>query len=828
MRQLVADRQEAANAGEVFAETIRQAFVDLRDDGIGTNRLGDVLEALTVRPVFTAHPTESKRRTTLTKLARVAAMLHTLDLEVLAPETRGALEASLAEEVASLWLSDETRPNPPDVIDEVRNGIYFIDASLFDLVPVLYRELRSAVSDTFDDVDEATLARAGQFLRFGSWIGGDRDGNPNVTAQVTEATLREHQRLALRLLRRSIDAMHAHLSVSDQRGASDALHTRYAEIRSQHPDAARDLEERYPAQPHRQFLALVYQMLLATERRIDRPWRADLRPDPRAYLYAEQFVDDLETLRASLRAAGGARLADGRVLDLRVQAQVFGFHLATLDIRQHAERHDDALGEIFARYDDAWADLDEPARIDTLTHELSLRRPLTPTRLDFSDSTNETIATFRTIRRAHERIGPDAIDTYIISMTRRVSDVLAVLVLAHDAGCADGLDVVPLFETVDDLDHAEGILDQLLANPAYRAHVTRRGNHQQVMIGYSDSNKDGGYLAATWQLQRAQRRLARVADQHGVTLTLFHGRGGSIGRGGGPTNAAIRAQPPESVQGRLKVTEQGEVIAARYRDPTLAHRHLEQVVHAVITTMRPQRTPPLTPSAEQTLDELAGFAGEAYREFVHDNPALIAFLNQATPLEVISDLNIASRPARRTPGSGLGDLRAIPWVFAWTQCRLHLPAWFGVGTALHRWADGDEQRWDQLAGIASSTPLLEVTLENMEMVLAKVDTRIAGAYADLADTDVREAVMPQLLAELDRTVTGVLRVMGRDRLLAHDPTLTAILALRAPYLEPLHALQIALLRRLRTIEEANDATVRLRRAMLTATNGIAAGLRNTG
>ncbi len=828
VRQLVSERQEAAEAGEVFGETIRQAFEDLRDDGIDVDRLGEILDALSVRPVFTAHPTESKRRTTLTKLARVAATLRRLDLEMLAPETRSTLEASLAEEIASLWLSEETRPTPPGVIDEVRNGIYFIDAVLFDLVPTLYRELRTAVTDTFADADEATLQRAGRFLRFGSWIGGDRDGNPNVTAAVTEATLREHQRLALRLLRRSIDAMHAHLSVGERRGASDALLARYRELREQHPDAARELETRYPAQPHRQFLALVYQQLLATERRIDRPWRADVRPDPRAYMHAHEFVDDLAVLRASLRQAGGARLADGRVRDLQVQAQVFGFHLATLDIRQHAQVHDDALGEIFSRYDDAWADLDEQGRIDTLTHELSLRRPLTPSRLDFSETTNETVHTFRTIRRAHERIGPDAIDTYIISMTRRVSDVLAVLVLAHDARCADVLDVVPLFETVDDLDHAEDILQRLLTNPAYRAHVTRRGDHQQVMIGYSDSNKDGGYLTATWQLQRAQRRLARVADEHGVTLTLFHGRGGSIGRGGGPTNAAIRAQPPESVLGRFKVTEQGEVIAARYRDPMLAHRHLEQVVHAVVSTMRPQRTRPLTRSAEQVLDELSGLAGDAYRDFVQDNPSLMAFVHQATPLEVISDLNIASRPARRAPGAGLGDLRAIPWVFAWTQCRLHLPAWFGVGSALHRWADGDDQRWEQLAELASSTPLLDVTLQNMEMALAKVDLRIAGAYAELADIEVREAVMPKLLGEFERTVSGLLRVMGRDRLLDHDPTLAAILGLRAPYLEPLHALQVALLRRLRDSDEDDAATARLRRAMLTATNGIAAGLRNTG
>jgi phosphoenolpyruvate carboxylase len=347
------------------------------------------------------------------------------------------------------------------------------------------------------------------------------------------------------------------------------------------------------------------------------------------------------------------------------------------------------------------------------------------------------------------------------------------------------------------------------------------------MIGYSDSNKDGGYLAATWQLQRAQRAVAEVADRHGVRLTLFHGRGGSIGRGGGPANAAIRAQPPESVRGRLKLTEQGEVIAARYRDPVLAHRHLEQLIHAVLITARPDRRPRTTARVDEVMDELAGLARQAYRELVHDSPALVDYLHQATPLDAIGELNIASRPARRRSGGGLDELRAIPWGFAWTQSRVLLPAWYGVGSAFHTWVDGDEARWEELAGLVAVSPLLQVTLDNVEMALAKADLRIAGNYARLAAADVRELVFPQLAAEHERTTSALAKLTGRPHLLAHDPDLADVLRLRDPYLDPLHAVQAALLERLRAPETPREQEL-LRAGVLVATNGIAAGLRNTG
>jgi len=825
VRQLIVDRHDAAERGEPFADTILQSMRRLADRGVEAERIGEVLSGLAIRPVLTAHPTESNRRTTLTKLGRVATVLRRLDQEVLSPEVRADLERYLAEEIASLWLTAETRTRPPTVIDEVRNGLYWIDAVVFDLVPRLYREFDDAVADTYP----GTTVQVGRFLHFGSWIGGDRDGNPNVTLDVTEQTLREHQLLAIKLLRRSIDRMHAHLSVSADRGATPELTARFDELRTRLPEAAAEIVERYPAQPHRRFLALVYRVLLVTARQADRPWRADHVVDPRSYEHAEEFVTDLQLLRDSLRNAGGARIADGRVRDLQVQAEVFGFHLATLDLRQHADRHRAALSAVFARYGDTddYAALAEEDKQALLTHELSIARPLTPAVLDFDDETNETLGLFRLVRRADERLGPDAIDTYIISMTKQVSDVLAVLVMARDAGCADGLDVAPLFETVDDLERAPEVLRTLFTTEVYREHVRRRGDHQQVMIGYSDSNKDSGYLSATWQLQKAQRALAGVADEFGIALTLFHGRGGSIGRGGGPAAAAIRAQPPESVRGRLKLTEQGEIIAARYRDRALAHRHLEQLISAVLVTARPDRRKKTTDRADEVLDELAALSRSAYRELVRETPELIDYLNEATPLTAIGELNIASRPTRRHPGRGIDDLRAIPWVFAWTQCRIHLPAWYGIGYALDAWAGQDEDRWEELRDLTAASPLLRVTFDNVEMTLAKADLRIAEDYARLARPEVREPILARIKEEHDRTVRGLLRVTGHDELVAHDPELREILRLRNPYLDPLHLLQVALLQRLRHEPDNGDATT-LRQAVLVATNGIAAGLRNTG
>ncbi len=823
-RRLIEERSASAAAGTPHGETPLGALTALRDAGVAEDEVARLLADLRVRLVLTAHPTETRRRSVLAKLARSSELLRRLDTSLLAPEDEADLTRELAEEVTALWLTDETRDRAPTVVDEVRNSIFWFDASIFWVVPRVLRELRAAVAATYPSLSPE-LDRP---LTFGSWVGGDRDGNPNVTTPVTAAALDEHQRMAIGLLRRSIESMHAHLSVSQARGVSPELEERRTQLAAALGESD-GMEWRYADQPYRGFLALVHRRLGRTAAQLARPW-SERMTAPDAYRGADELLDDLRLLQVSLRSAGAGELADGRLADLVVQAEVFGFHLATLDVRLHAATLRGTVGELLERYGDLPAgSADDPdVLLPLLVRELGTPRPLTPARLDHTATTADTIELLRLVRTAHERIGPRAIDTCIVSGTEHVADVLAPLVLARDAGCADGLEIVPLLESASALRSAARLLDELLHIPAYREHVARRGEHQTVMVGYSDSNKDSGYLAANWQLQQAQVDLVRVADAHGVRLTLFHGRGGSVGRGGGPANAAIRAQPAETIRGRFAMTEQGEVIASRYRDPMLAHRHLELTLHAVLMNSAQRSSDDGTQRLGEVMDVLAETSRAAYRRGIADAPLLRRYLETATPVEAMGRLNIASRPARRSSGGGIEDLRAIPWVFAWTQSRANLPGWFGLGSAIEAWAGDDEARWAELRELTRAHPILEATLANAEMVLAKTDLSIHEDYARLAEPEVRDALLPEIRAEHARTLAALLRLREADVLLADDPALKEVLALRDPYLDPLHVIQVALLERLARGDADGPDGHLLQDAFLLATNGIAAGLRNTG
>ena len=513
------------------------------------------------------------------------------------------------------------------------------------------------------------------------------------------------------------------------------------------------------------------------------------------------------------------------------QAEIFGFHLASLDLRQDSASHASAIAEVFGRYAVAarYAEAGEDERARLLTAEILAGRPFTPHRLDFSPSTNETLDLFRLVRRAHERVGPAAVESYVVSMTRGPSDLLAVLLMARDAGVSDRLDVVPLFETVADLHAAPSTMERLFENPAYARHLAARGSVQTVMVGYSDSNKDGGYLTANWELHLAQRALAAACRKHGVALTLFHGRGGTVGRGGGPTNRAILAQPPESVGGRLRLTEQGESVTNRYSNRALARRHLEQLVHAVLVAggRRPAGTPSRGGAWEQAVKELSPLAEKAYRALVHETPALARYLRAATPLDEIERLNIGSRPARRGPAAGLADLRAIPWAFGWTQSRVTLPGWYGLGSALAGWAGDDESRWALLATMYREWAFFKTLVDNAQLALRTADMLIAAVYATLADPADKEAVFPRLEAEYRRTAAALCRVTGQRDLLDEAPWLQRSIRVRNPYIDPMNYVQVALLRRLR--ENPGEAEAEeMRDAVRLSVNGIAAGLRNTG
>jgi phosphoenolpyruvate carboxylase len=819
--------QDAAARGEPMGETIAAAVRRLRQEGVPEAAMRELVARLLVMPVFTAHPTEAKRRTVLTKLSRIADALRFLDFGSPTPEESADTMALVREEVVSLWQTEETRTYRPGVIDEVINGLYYFESTLFDLAPVIRRRLRRALEHEYPDAS----FEVGTVVRFGSWIGGDRDGNPYVTARVTEDTLREHQGLVLRLYQRALDRMRGLLSTSEGLGTSAALRDSIEADTAVLPDEARRARDRYPRQPYRVKMALVYRKLGATLESASRAWRVERRPAPGAYESPAAFVADLALVQESLLAFRGERLARGRLQTLREQAEVFGFHLATLDLRQHADVHARALGEVFARYGlgDGYAGWPEERRAELLTRELGSARPVAPAEPDFSEETNEVLSVFRVARRAHERMGGPAVDSFIVSMTRGESDVLAPLLLAQDAGCAKGLDVVPLFETVKDLHEAPRVMGRLFENPAYARHLEDRGREQPIMIGYSDSNKDGGYVSANWELHRAQRALAEVCRRHGVSLLLFHGRGGSVGRGGGPTNRAILAQPSESVGARLKLTEQGEAITNRYASRDLAERHLEQLVHAVLVTSggRSRPGPERAAAWEAMMDELSPAAEQAYRSLVHGAPALLRYFRATTPVDEIGFLNLGSRPAWRRAGGRLEDLRAIPWVFAWTQCRVVLPAWYGLGTALGEWARDDPARWEALAAAYRDWTFFRTLVDNAQLSLRKADMLIAEVYAALAAPEDRAEVFPRLQTEFEKTEAALRRLTGQQELLDQEPWLQRSIRVRNPYIDPMNYVQVALLQRLRAAPEGPEAEA-LREAVLLSVNGIAAGLRNTG
>ncbi len=821
----------AAGEGRPIGESIAAAIRHLAANGATRQEMQAVLDRLYVQPVFTAHPTEAKRRTILAKLRRIASSLARLDFTALTPEEERDMLERISEEIVALWQSDETRLRQPSVLDEVRNGLYFFDEVLFDLAPRLYRSLDDALAAAYP----GQAFNVPPFLRFGSWIGGDRDGNPFVTVAVTEETLREHKATALKLYQRGLDRMHGHLSASARYGITAGLAESLERDAELFPDEALRVSSRYPMQPYRHKGAYIYRKLAATLEANQRPWRADHLPAPNIYRRVEEFIADLRLMQDSLRSHKGERLAHGRLGTLIRQAEIFGFHLATLDLRQHADQLRAALTEVFRRYglSEDYAALPEIDKELLLTRELLGRRPLTPAQLDFSEETNETLELFRLVRRAHERIGPDAVQNFIISMTTGPSDVLAVLLMAQDAGVSDRLDIAPLFETLADLQAAPRIMEQLFGNEAYLAHLARRAGHQLVMLGYSDSNKDTGYLTANWELRCAQRAIPEVCNHHGVRLTLFHGRGGTVGRGGGPTNRAILAQPPESVHGRIRLTEQGETITNRYANPELARRHLEQLLHAVLLqSIVPAPLPPASVDVSQatrwdrTMAQLSEHARAAYRGFVHDAPQTLQYFYQATPIDAISRLNIGSRPTKRKAGGSIADLRAIPWVFAWAQSRAGLPGWYGLGSALEAFIGEDATRLEELRGMYRGWPFFRALIDNAQLSMRQADMTIAEIYAALAEEDVRRYVFAAILEEYRRSERCILELTGQADLLDNEPWLQRSILLRNPYIDPMNYLQVALLRRWREAQGAEaDA---LREAVLLSVNGVAAGLRNTG
>ena len=854
-------RQRAAHAQEndrSMPETIAAAVKTLRTGGTPPCEMRRLLDELLIKPVFTAHPTEAKRRTILLKLLDLTRLLHELEAHLLLPSEKMQNWEQIREIIVSLWQSDVNRERRPDVLDEVREGLYFFDTTLFDLLPDIYSELNQALDREFPDCvvsegADSSPSHLPTFLRYGSWIGGDRDGNPFVTQDVTEGALRQQNQQALELYRRAVVGMYGHLSVANTRGAfSQEFLDSLAQDLERAPQSDTARLDRFSLEPYRQKMILIYRRLGATLAQNREAWQAR-RPDLWAYQNADEFIDDLELIQRSLRQNKGKRLAEGRFARLVQQARIFGFHLASMDIRQHSDHHCEAVAELLHRYSlpqDSnfdYTELPEQDRTRLLVEEIESPRPLTA-RLQYSVETNETVALFRLIRQAHERIAPEAIGAYIISMTTSVSHVLEVLLLAKDAGLFGKLDIAPLFETIDDLVGAPEIMSALFESPIYRKHLAQRGNRQEIMIGYSDSNKDGGFLRSSWSLYQAQQRLARTCRAFEVKLTLFHGRGGSIGRGGGPANRAILAQPPGSVQGRIKITEQGEVISARYSNRAVAQRHLEQLVNAVLLAscetykdslegeeLRENSSDASAHSWAEILETASERSEQKYRTLV-ENPAFLRYFHEATPIEQLAQMNIGSRPAKRRQTADISDLRAIPWVFAWTQSRVNLPGWFGLGTGLQ--ADSD-QKIAVLQEMYKDWPFFRTVIDRAQLSMRRADMPIAALYASLAEPSTQNAIFTEIIAEFQRTERLILEITGQAALLDNETWLQRSINLRNPYVDPLNYIQVALLNKQRTAggrkakngpeeRDASGEDPRLRQAILLSINGIAAGLQATG
>ncbi len=826
------NRRRAFEAGDQpRPESVRDAVKRLCESGVTADAMRTLVGSLSIQIVFTAHPTESKRRSVQEKLHRLSDFLGRLEEPQMSRSDRERLELDIAAETEILWQTDEVRQRRLSVLDEARNILFYFGETLFQVTPRLYADLAKALAENYP----GEAFNIPTFLEYGSWVGGDRDGNPTITLAHTAEVLRLHRDQVLSQYIPAVRTLSDRLSQSRHYvGISDDLEHSLVQDAERLPQVATEAAGRSSTEPYRRKCEFIWERLRRTQANAEG-----------GYAAAAEFIADLDLIRLSLEANGGHYAARRALAPLLAQARLFGFHLARLDIREHKDKYLGALGSVLRDQGTDWAALTEPEKIALLEREIGGRRPLVPARLEFDDETDKTLGLFRLVSDKMQTLGPDAFGSFILSMASDVSDVLAVLLLAKEARLADlqegggwsRVDVVPLFETIEDLENAPDVLDTLLSNPLYRRNVSLRGDSQEVMVGYSDSNKDGGYLTANWKLYVAQARLAEVAQRHGVTLRLFHGRGGAVGRGGGPAGKAILAQPPGSVRGRLKITEQGEVIAARYFDQEIAYRNLEQIAHAVLMASAEQgsgsrETPP---EWAQAMDEVSDTAFHAYRALVYGDPQFVRFFQEATPVGELAQLNIGSRPPKRTASDRIEDLRAIPWVFSWMQSRYTLPGWYGVGTALTDYADQSPTHLTRLREMYRQWPFFATMLDNAQMSLAKADMDIAARYARLAgDQAMAQRIYETIAGEYRRSVDIICRITDQDALLDNQPVLQKSIRLRNPYVDPLSYLQVELLRRLRALppegdsEELKAQRRDLRAAVLLSINGVAAGVKNTG
>ncbi len=816
-------------------ESIATAVATLKQMGVDEFEMTNLLARLHIELVFTAHPTQAKRRTVLSKLRRIGEALYELRVRDLVPSEEAALTQRIVAEVTGLWVTDRSRTDKPSVTDEVRTGLFYFDTVLWEVLPDIYDSLAQALAAHYPN-----LSLPHHFLTFGSWIGGDRDGNPNVTADVTAETLRLHRGLAVEKHRAGMRTLDRSLSVSDKLVSIDPHIQAELDAATARSEHVTFLQNRYPNEPFRIWSANLKADLAEASRgdmvaRLKGQSNPPLRLRRRADLLAP-----LALMERALRQINLGHMVDADLAQMLHQAQVFGVHTARLDIRQYSEFNTAVLHQLLQclNLHPSYASL-QPHERATLLARL-LQEPIPDLRqlTNLSPEAQETLALFQVLGRAVNFYGVELIGPYIVSMTRGPEDILAPMLLAYWHGLclrpdteAEGLTFAPLLETREDLQHGPAIMTALFTDPAYARHLARAGMQQVIMIGYSDSNKDAGYLAANWELYQAQEALAETCRAHGVTMTLFHGRGGTIARGGGPTNRAILAQPPGSVNGRIRITEQGEIIDEHYSRPAIARRHLEQLVHAVLMNSLPpryhKRAQP-KPKWRAAMNDLAAIALRTYRGLIYESPDLLTFWQQATPIAEVSQMHIGSRPSRRAGQATFDSLRAIPWGFSWMQSRFVLPGWYGLGEALAEYGR-TPKRLARLQTMYQKWPFFRTLIDNAQISLVKADMGIARLYAGLVeDADLRQRVFNLIANSHDLTCHWIVQITGQREILDNDPTLQRSVRQRNPYVDPLNFIQVALLRRLRQLPEDSPEAEDILQAIFITINGIASGLKNTG
>ncbi|MBU9714325.1 phosphoenolpyruvate carboxylase [Evansella tamaricis] len=805
--------------------SIESAVSFVKDKKFSEKTIQSILNDLSIELIITAHPTEATKRTVLEVQKRISTILQKFDDPMLTKKERKNLEESLFNEVTVLWQTDELRYRKPTVMDEVKNGLYYFDQTLFDVLPDIHHEMEEQLASFYPDNNWDVP----NFLHFGSWIGGDRDGNPNVTPEVTWETLKLQQKLVLQKYDESLVELMKRFSQSTSRiPFSEEL------VASVEQDEKKYLNsgEGWPVQTeiYRRKFAVMLKRL------------REVGISEKGYKQAEELLQDLKLIKETAENHQPSYNKLKTIRKLIRQVELFGFHLATLDIRNHSGEHEGAVSEILKVVDitEDYASLREEEKVKVLQDVLADPRPLMLLEEDYSKETQETFQVFQMIKKAHEEFGTRSIEVYLVSMTQSPSDLLEVLVLAKEAGIyrlhADGkvesgLHVAPLLETVDDLVAGPEIMKTLFEMDVYRNHLRERGDHQEIMLGYSDGSKDGGTLTANWKLYKAQQEIHKMASGYDIRLKFFHGRGGSLGRGGGPLNRSILSQPPETLGDGIKITEQGEVLSSRYLLCDIAYRNLEQAASALLEASalaykREGKGQTLPKVWEDAMEEISGGALQKYQSLVFGDKDFLTYFKQTTPLQELAALNIGSRPMSRKGSERFEDLRAIPWVFAWTQCRQMIPAWYASGTGISAFAEKKEENLHLLQEMYQKWSFFQVTVNNLQLALMKADLSTAKEYMNLVeDKKMAERIFGDISEEYNRTRDILLKISGNNELLDHTPNIQETVHRRNPYVDPLNFLQVDLIQKMR---ESGEESEELLTEVLLTISGVAAGLVNTG